>query len=563
MTGTLLSSRREFLAGSLAVASRLAAAPAIAEGPEVLGTRGVIATEAPEAARAGARLFQQGGNAFDAAAAAAIAACMLEPQMVDLGGYVACAVALEGSTGRVRAIDANSVAPAAARAGMFQVLPLAAGPRGINENEYGCSVRDNANVYGPLAVSVPGTLAGIGVLWERWGRAKWPAILAPARELLERGFEYGGVADAIQAREANIRKYEPTVRHLMPDGRVPRRQDKWRRPDMEKTLARLAAAGWRDLYEGELARRVADFVAAAGGLLSRADLAAFQPRVTAPYETTYRGARIAAAPLASGGLTVLEILHMLERFEPLGEDDPRHWHRLVEIFKLAWRDRLLYLADPDQAPVPVERFLSKDYAAGRVETLRAFPDSVDRLPAPAAAPSPGTVHLSAADSEGNLVAITISNGGWFGSCLTVPGTGIILGHGMCRFDPRPGRPNSVAPRKRPLNNVCPTILRMPGRDVACGMRGGRRILSVVAQISQRLADYGWTGRQAVTAPRLHVEMQEPLEVTDSLSAAIVEKLRAMGHAVNPMPKSTLYANAAERLSDGRLRASGDVWAAGV
>ncbi len=225
--------------------------------------------------------MQEGGNAFDALAAAAIAACMVEPQMVDLGGYVSCAVVLEGSTGRVWTVDANSVAPAAARADMFQVQPMAGGPRGINENEYHCSVKDNANVYGPLSVSVPGTLGGIGALWERWGRAKWPAILAPARELLERGFEYGGVADAIQAREAALRKCEPAVRHLMPEGRVPRRQDTWRRPDMEKTLAHLAGSGWRDVYAGELGLRVADFVGGAGGILSRADLAGFQPRVTA------------------------------------------------------------------------------------------------------------------------------------------------------------------------------------------------------------------------------------------------------------------------------------------
>ena len=164
---------------------------------------------------------------------------------------------------------------------------------------------------------------------------------------------------------------------------------------------------------------------------------------------------------------------------------------LKRVASVGWRDRLRYLADPDFVDVPVERLLSKDYAAGRVETIRQFPEHVDKLVPEFTVESPhGTLHVSAADADGNLVSVTISHGGAFGSCVTVPGTGIILGHGMCRLDPRPGYANSIASRKRPLNNVAPMVLRMPKRDVATGLPGGRRIISVNAQVSQRVMDYG-------------------------------------------------------------------------
>ncbi|MGH9662321.1 MAG: gamma-glutamyltransferase, partial [Bryobacteraceae bacterium] len=147
------------------------------------------------------------------------------------------------------------------------------------------------------------------------------------------------------------------------------------------------------------------------------------------------------------------------------------------------------------------------------------------------------------------------------SCLTVPGTGIILGHGMCRFDPRSGLPNSPGPRKRPLNNVCPTILRQPGRDVALGLRGGRRIVSVATQLAMRLIDHGLAPAQAATAPRLHVEEHEPVEITD---ASLGERLTAMGHQVRNVASAGGWAHIVElRPGEKRIRAGGNIWAAGI
>src|SRR5581483_5594576 len=178
-----------FLAATLAAAGGPAFAAHGVSGPVVKARRAVVAAESEPAARAAKEVLEAGGNAADAAAAACIASCMVEPQLVDLGGYVAAAVVLEGKTGKVWSIDADSAAPAAATPAMFKVLPKPPGLRGLNENEYNCSVKGNANVDGALAVGVPGTMAGIGTIWERWGRLKWPQIVAPSQALLSRGFE--------------------------------------------------------------------------------------------------------------------------------------------------------------------------------------------------------------------------------------------------------------------------------------------------------------------------------------------------------------------------------------
>lgn len=536
----------------------------IVQGQEILSSRGAVAAEPKEAALVGARILEQGGNAMDAAAAACLASCVLEPEAADIGGYVCCAVVLERNSERVWSVDANTAAPAAAHEKMFAVLPRQPGRVDINANEYSCTVQDDANLYGPLAVGVPGVMAGIGTLWERWGRLEWKQIVQPSLGLLGNGFPYGSTAHAIQFKEAIIRRFKPTLRHLMPEGRIPRSEDIWRRPDLESTLHRIAKAGWQDFYRGELGQKIAAYISSTGGILTREDLAAFQPRVTEPLLASFRKAEVYGAPLPNGGLSALEALNMWECFETMSDEEMMYWHRWAEILKQTWRDRLTHLGDPDLVDVPVPQLLSKEYAGGRVETLRRFPAYVDHLRFPPEASSGGTAQISTVDAEGNLVAVTISHGGLFGSCLTVPGTGITLGHGMCRFDPRPGRPNSVQPRKRPLNNVAPTILRLPDRDVATGLRGGRRIISVSAQMVQRMVESGATSLQAAIAPRLHVETQEPVEVTESLPASIVEALRALGHDVRTVPEVGASAHSAEYLKPSRqLRAGGNVWAAGV
>jgi gamma-glutamyltranspeptidase/glutathione hydrolase len=547
-------SRRAFLGSSLPAALL---ADGRAEGRKV-----VVAAELQPAAAAGVKAVQAGGNAMDAAAAACLVTCMLEPSAVDLGGYVSCAVVLDGKTGSVWAVDADSAAPAAASPSMYRVLPRSATGRGPNENEYGCSVKDNANVDGPLAVGVPSTLAGIGTIWEKWGKLSWEQVVAPSQELLARGFPVSRqVAGAIQSKANVLRRMPPAAEHLMPEGRPLQAGQVWHRPEMERTLTRIAKAGWQDFYRGEIGHRIADYVQSLGGILTRADLAAYRVRCAPAIEISAGNAKVFSAPLPNGGLTCASALLMLHELAPPSVEDPMHWHLLAEVLKIAWRDRLRYFGDPPKAEVSWQRFLSSRYIDQRVEKLRKSPHFVDPLTGPAPNASPGTIHISAADAAGNVVAVTLTHGGDFGSCVLVPGTGITLGHGMSRFDPHPGLPNSVGPGKRPLNNVCPAILRQPARDVAFGLRGGRRIVSVSLSLALQMLQ-GRDAQDAVVAPRLHSEGYEPIQVTKALPGPICAELTKLGHQLSQVNAIGGTANIAERSADGRLRAASNVFAAG-
>lgn len=514
------------------------------EGVEITCRRGAVATGPADAARAGAVLFESGGNAMDAAAAACLACAMLEPQAVDLGGYVFAAVLLEGAAGRVWSVDANAVAPAAVRPDMFRTLPARTGKPGINELEYGCSVEDDANVYGPLAVAVPGFAGGVGAMWERWGRLKWAEIVAPARALLENGLRYSLVREAVEFKREAIARYPSTAALLMPGGRVPDAGDPWPRPELQRTLERLARHGWRDFYEGEIGRAIADFVASQGGILTRADMAAYVPRITEPCSGTYRGAAVHTAIAPNGGFSVLEALSDLEdrrRTAPRGDGGASPLH---------------------QRPVLPDGSL--EYWEGMAHVLRRMWARRLADSPPSGAGPHGTVHVAAADSDGNLVSATISQGGLFGSCLAVPGTGIILGHGMCRFDPHPGLANSPGAGKRPLNNVCPLIIRMADRDVAIGARGGRRIVSVSVQMAHRIVDHGAGVYQAAAAPRMHTLSGDPLEISADFGPAMRQALEAAGYRIEVPAEVAGAAHGAEILrGTGAIRAGGNTWAVGV
>jgi gamma-glutamyltranspeptidase/glutathione hydrolase len=500
---------------------------------------------------------------MDAAAVACLVSCMHEPSAVDVGGYVACAVVLEGRTGKVWSVNANSTAPAKAAPDMYQVVPSRAGAHSRNEDEYGCSVRNNANIDGPLSVGVPGTMAGIGMLWERWGKLKWPQIVAPAQELLERGIVVSAnLAEGIRSRRRVLSSMSPAAAHFMPGGKPLVEGQIWHRPGMDWTLRRLAAAGWQDFYQGEIARRIASYVQRLGGILTLSDLESYQAPVAPAVEISCAGARVYSAPLANGGLTCLGGLLLLQEVATPEAKDPMYWHLLAEALKLVWRDRLQHFGDPAKMNLDWQHFISPAYAAERMAALKKAPQSVDHSIGPKLQSSPGTIHISTADSEGNLVAVTISHGSSIGSCVTVPDTGISLGHGMSRFDPHPGLANSVAPGKRPLNNVCPTILRQPARDVAFGLRGGRRIVSADLHVAQQFLQ-GRAMTEVLRGPRLHTEGYDPIEVTDSMSDSIRRELEKIGHRLKIVPAIGGAINIAEMGRDAIPRAAGSRFALGV
>ena len=342
--------RRSFLAATLAAAGGPVLAARHVSGPVAHSRHAVVAAESEPAARAASQVLEAGGNAADAAAAACIASCMTEPQLVDLGGYVAAAVVLDGKTGEVWSVDADSAAPKAASPAMYRVLPKPPGKRGINENEYDCSVQGNANVDGALAVGVPATMAGIGTIWEHWGKLKWHQIVAPSQALLASGFEViPELAQAIEQQSNVLRSMPSAAAQLMPEGKPLRTGQIWHRPEMEWTLKHLASAGWQDFYHGEIARRIVDHVQGLGGILTREDLATYEVRRTPAISTGVGDAHLFSAALPNGGLTCLSTLQMLHELPAVAYDDPLHWHFLAETLKIAWRDRLASFGIPQRS----------------------------------------------------------------------------------------------------------------------------------------------------------------------------------------------------------------------
>jgi gamma-glutamyltranspeptidase/glutathione hydrolase len=395
------------------------------------------------------------------------------------------------------------------------------------------------------------------------GKLKWPQIVAPAQEMLERGIAVSAsLAAGIRSRRQVLSSMPPAAEHFMPGGKPLVEGQIWHRPGMDWTLKRLSAAGWQDFYRGEIARRIATYVQQLGGILTLADMESYRSPVAPAVEISCGGGRAYGAPLANGGLTCLSGLLFLQEVATPELNDPMYWHLLAEALKLAWRDRLQHFGDPAKTNLDWRRFISPNYAGERMAALKKAPRSVDHSTGPKIQTSPGTIHISTADAEGNLVAVTISHGSSIGSCVTVPGTGISLGHGMSRFDPHPGLANSVGPGKRPLNNVCPTILRQPARNVAFGLRGGRRIVSADLNVAQQLLQ-GRAMTDVLRAPRLHNEGYDPIEVTDSMPASIRRELEKMGHGLNVVPAIGGAVNIAEVGRDGIPRAAGSSFALGV
>jgi len=500
--------------------------------PEVESSSGVVAAWPPEASEIGAEVIAAGGNAMDAAAAAALGCCMARPEMTGIGGYVLSAVVLDARTDTVLALDSSSTAPQAAHAEMFDVNDPEPGRAGINEDEYLCTVEGDANLFGGRSIGTPGVIGGIGALWEQWGSVPWSAIVQPSIDLVERGVTYSEfTANCLREMQPVLAGYPDTAAVLMPDGRLPAPGDVWHRPGMSTTLMRISENGWREAYTGELGQRIVDAVQADGGLLTMTDMELFEPTISQPYTTTFRDATISGPPLPNGCITSLQILNLLDTIEVMDDDSIEYWHVMAEVLKIAWRDRLTTLADPEFFDVDIERILSRSDARARTSQLRDHRLGNDSAPLEPTASNHGTLHLSTADAVGNVVALTLTHGAAFGSCLSVPGTGMILGHGMSRLDPRSGRPNSIAGGKRPLNNVAPMITRLPGRDVASGLPGGRRIVSVGAQIAQRLVDFDASASEAVLAPRMHVTHSR-VEVSDTLDPGLIAELEALGHVVD-------------------------------
>ncbi|MBI4658654.1 MAG: gamma-glutamyltransferase [Verrucomicrobia bacterium] len=485
------------------------------------------------AAGAGVKILAQGGNAIDAAVAAALAAAVASPNNCGLAGYGGhMMIALAGGK-KITAIDFNTAAPAAASADMF----------GLDEDG---AVRERGNEFGWRACGVPGTLAGLQLAIDRYATKSFRELAAPALELARSGFSVSqGLANASRSMAARLKKDPGSAKLLLKNGEPYRVGETFRNPDLANVLETLAKENSVEpFYRGAIARGITAAFQANGGLLTDRDLSEYQACEVEPLRFDWRGCSVFTAPLTAGGLTVVEALSILKALNWAGRPpDPMRAHARVEALRFAWRDRLQLLGDPEKTQVPVSRLLSVDYTRDLAQQIESAIPEKKALPIQVESRSHGgTVHLSSVDGQGNMAGITLTHGNTFGACVTVDGLGLTFGHGLSRFEPRPGHANSIGPGKRPLHNMCPTVVVRDGHPVlTLGGAGGRRIVNGVFDTLLPFVALDASMEAAVAAPRLHTEGSLELRVERQWPEPEVEYFKSLGFEVLAAPGAKISA----------------------
>lgn len=472
-----------------------------------ISDRGAVASAlAPTAEQAGHDALNHGGNAVDAAVAAALCVAVTEPASCGIGGYGTHMV-FALANGEVISIEANSLAPRSAHPDMFGTDATGQVPGKINS-------------FGWLAAGVPGTLAGLELALDRYGTKRLAEVLAPAIHLARKGFKVNErFADFLRNAPEHL-KTDPASQQIYFRNKHPLQVgSRYHNPELARMLDTLAQRGSVDsFYRGDIARHIVSEFQSQGGIVTEEDFAAYQAREVKPIGMDWDGYSIYTAPLTAGGVSTLQALTILKTLNPKQLPNRlEQYHATLEALRLAWRDRFLYLGDPDHLDVPVASLLTEEYAGQLADqVLRAVKDHTPLVIETDSYEQSGTVHVSVADSEGNLVALTLTHGEAFGACVTVDGLGLTLGHGLSRFDPRPGHANSIGAHKRPLNNMTPTVVLRDGRPVlALGGRGGRRIPNALLSNLLGFVAEDRPMVESIDLPRMHTEGDMRLSLDDS------------------------------------------------
>lgn len=499
-----------------------------------LAPRGLVTAEHPLGAQAGARILKGGGNAVDAAVATAFAMTVIEPFMSTLGGSGTMLVHL-ARRGETMALDFNGCAPLRAHAEMFPLTTgvstaLFAWPR----------VRDDANVYGPLSVAVPGSVAGLTYAVEHWGTMELADVLAPAIELAREGFVpdwYLALTTAKYIEELSA--FPESARTYLRNGRSIYRPpsaeyaDRTAYPDLARSLELIAHEGAEAFYKGAIADAIEAQMKQVGGLITKNDLAAYRVRVGEPLRSRYRDLEVVWSPGATGGISALQILNTLGQFRPdrIGWRTAVGLHHRAQAIRRAFVDRFTHLGDPEVVKAPWDRLASVDYARVVASEIRRGRGGLSRASRPLPSIDDCTTHICAVDRDRNMVSLTNTAVSTYGSRMVVPGTGILLNNGMIWFDPEPAKPNSVGPGKRAMVNMVPALVFKGGRPyLAVGAPGGRKIISAVPQVIANLADGAPSAQAAIEAPRVHTE-GDALEVDDRVSERALRELRRRGYTL--------------------------------
>ncbi|MET4075469.1 gamma-glutamyltransferase [Hymenobacter sp. UYCo722] len=520
--------------GSLASPLPPATAPRLARYAMVVSAH-------PEASKIGTQILQRGGNAYDAAVAVQFALAVALPLAGNIGG--GGFLLYRDRNGSAGALDFRETAPAGASRDMYL--------------DKSGNVVPDLSTAGPLAVGTPGTVAGMALLHKQLGKLSWATLVQPAVALATRGVALTAKeAAGLNRTRADFQKYNPgsTPAYLRPGGSDWQAGDTLHLPELARTLARVRDQGRAGFYQGETARLLLAAMQRGGGLVRQTDLDKYQAKWREPLRGRYRDYDvITMPPPSSGGVALLQMLQMLEPVDlaQAGYHTPLAVHYLTEAERRVYADRATYLGDPDFGTVPVQKLLDTDYNRQRAASFRSRGRATPSASVAAGAKLAGyesseTTHYSIIDAFGNAVSCTTTLNGAYGSKVVVPGAGFLLNNEMDDFSAKAGVPNAyglvggtanaIAPGKRMLSSMTPTILTRNGKvALVTGSPGGSTIITSVLQSILGIVDYGLNAQQVVTAPRLHHQwLPDQLDVeAGALLPAAQDTLRAHGYRLNP------------------------------
>ncbi|MBU1358121.1 MAG: gamma-glutamyltransferase [Gammaproteobacteria bacterium] len=540
--------RSSFSLRCMVAATFILAAGSVAQAASqapVAARNGMVVTAQHLATRVGVDVLKRGGNAIDSAVAVGYALAVVYPAAGNLGGGGFMTIQL--ADGRKTFLDFREKAPLAATANMY-----------LDKDG---NVVKGLSTRGYLAVGVPGSVSGMEAAREKYGTLKRAELIAPAIKLATKGFtlEQGDV-DMLNTATEDFRKDAPSAAIFLRDGQPFSVGQKLVQKDLAKTLEAISRSGTDGFYKGPVGAAIVAASQKGKGIIAQADLDQYSTRELAPIECDYRGYRvISAPPPSSGGVVICEMLNILEGYplKDLGFRSAEAVHYQIEAMRHAYVDRNSYLGDPDFVKNPVDRLLDKAYA----EKIRAVIDpkkaGISKDIKPGVAPHEGsnTTHYSIVDRWGNAVSVTYTINDWFGAKVTAGGTGVLLNNEMDDFTSKIGVPNlyglvqgeanAIAPGKRPLSSMSPTIVSKDGKPVfVVGTPGGSRIITAVLLSILNVVDYGMNVQEAVDAPRFHQQWLPDVTNVEAyaLSPDTRKLLTEMGHNLGvPQPANHMAA----------------------
>jgi gamma-glutamyltranspeptidase/glutathione hydrolase len=515
------------------VVSLCLVAPPVDAHEPVFARKGMVVAQEPLAADVGIAVLKSGGNAVDAAVAVGFALAVTHPFAGNIGGGGFMLIRM--ADGRTTFIDFREKAPLKASRDMYL-------------DAEGKLTRDS--LVGWRAAGVPGTVRGLELALKKYGHKSWSELLQPAIQLASPGFPISySQMRSFKANADSLSQFPDSKRIFLKNGSFYDWNENFQQPELARTLERIASNGAKDFYEGETAQILAREMEKNGGLITLADLRDYQAVERKPLEGDYKGYHvITSPPPSSGGVGILQMLGMLDGtgYEKSGAGSANTYHYLAEAMRRFYADRNEYLGDPDFVKNPNTALLDPSYIRKRRDSIDLnLATASDQISPglPAGVESTETTHYSIADEQGNVVAVTYTLNAGYGSCVTVPGAGFLLNDEMDDFAAKPGSPNlfglvqgeknAIAPGRRPLSSMVPTIVLKNGKPfLVLGAPGGSRIITAVLEVMLNVMDFGMNVQDAIDFPRVHHQWKpDRLDIERGISPDTIALLKKAGYHI--------------------------------